>query len=148
MFISAYGPGSEKSEVEIVEFWNELSKCVGSFGRNELVVVLGDLNARVGNEVLEGIVGRRVPGRNESGERLLQMCAEQELVVGISWLKKNDVYKYTWLRMAEGRVVDKTLMDYVLLPRRILGRLLDLKVWRVEGGELYDHFLVEVLTIV
>ena len=45
MFILAYGPGSEKSEEEIEEF---------SFGRNESVVVLGDLNARVGNEVIEG----------------------------------------------------------------------------------------------
>ena len=36
------------------------------------------------------------------------MCAEQELAVGNSWFKKNDVYKYTWLRMAEGRVVTKT----------------------------------------
>ena len=59
MFISAYGPGSEKSEEELEEFWNELSECVGmSFGRNESVVVLGDLNARVGNEVIEGTVGR------------------------------------------------------------------------------------------
>ena len=65
MFISAYGPGSEKSEVEIEEFWNELSECAGSFGRNKSVVVLGDLNVRVGNEVIEGIVGRYgVPGRN------------------------------------------------------------------------------------
>ena len=104
MFISAYGPGSEKSEVEIEEFWNELSECVGSFGRNKSVVVLGDLNARVGNEVIEGIVGRHgVPRRNESGERLLEMCAEQELEVGNSWFQKNDVYKYTWLRMAEGK---------------------------------------------
>ena len=78
--------------MEIEEFWNELSECVGSFGRNELVVVLGDLNARVGNEVIEGIVLRHgVPGRNASGERLLEMCAEQELVVGNSWFKKNDV---------------------------------------------------------
>ena len=92
MFISAYGPGSEKSEVEIEEFWDELSECVGSFGRNESVVVLGDLNAIVGNEGIEGIVGRHgVPGRNESGERLLEMCAEHELVVGNSWLKKKAV---------------------------------------------------------
>ena len=70
------------------------------------------------------------------------MCAEQELVVGNSWFKKNDVYKYTWLRIEEGRVEDKALMDYVLLPRRMLGRLLDVKVWR-EGGGLSDHFLVE-----
>ena len=109
------------------------------------MVVLGDLNARVGNKVIEGIVGRHgVPGRNESGERLLEMCAEQELVVSNSWFKKNDVYKFTWLRMAEGRMVDKALLDYVLLPRRMLGRLLDVKLRRGEGGGgLSDHFLVE-----
>ena len=62
MFISAYGPGCEKREEEIEEFWNESS------------VVLGDLNARVGNEVIEGVIGRHgVPGRNESSERLLEM---------------------------------------------------------------------------
>ena len=71
------------------------------------------------------------------------MCAEQEFVVGNSWFKKNYVYKYTWLRMAEGRVVDKALKDYVLLPRQMLGTLLDVKVWRGEGGGLSDHFLVE-----
>ena len=63
VFISAYGPGSEKSEEEIEEFWNDVSKCVGSFGMSESVVVLGDLNARVGNEVIEGIVVRHgMPG--------------------------------------------------------------------------------------
>ena len=94
------------------------------------MVVLGDLNARVGNEVIEGIVGRHgVPGRNESGERLLEMCADQELVVGNSWFKKNYVYKYTWLRIAEGRVAYKVLIDYVLLRRRMLGILIDVKVW-------------------
>ena len=33
------------------------------------------------------------------------------------------------------------LIDYVL-PKRMLGRLLDMKVWRGEGG-MSDHFLVE-----
>ena len=56
MFIPPYGPGSEKGEEEIEEFWNE-NKCVGSFGRNESVVVLGDLNTGVGNDVIERIVG-------------------------------------------------------------------------------------------
>ena len=47
LFISAYGPGSERSEEAIEEFWSELSECVGSFGRNESLVVIGNLNARV-----------------------------------------------------------------------------------------------------
>ena len=34
-------------------------------------------------------------------------------------------------------------MDYVLLPTRMIGRLLDVTVWRGEGGGMSDHFLVE-----
>ena len=54
VFISAYGPSSERSEQEIEEFCSEVSECVRSFGNNEFVVVLGDLNAKFGNEVIEG----------------------------------------------------------------------------------------------
>ena len=75
------------------------------------MVVRGDLNARVGNEVIEGIVGQHgVPGRNESGKRL---------------------------------VVYRALMDYGLLPERMLGRLLDVKVFRGGGGGMSHHFFVE-----
>ena len=39
------------------------------------VVVLGDLNTRVGNEEVLGVMGKYgVPGRNISEERLLEMC--------------------------------------------------------------------------
>ena len=83
------------------------------------MVVLGDINARVGNEVIEGIVGKYgEPGINGSGERLPEMCAEQKLVVGNSLFTKKHVYKYTWVRMVEGRLVDRALMDYVL-PKRM-----------------------------
>ena len=75
-----------------------------------------DLNAGLINDVTEGSVGQHgMPGRNESGERLLYMSAEQQLVVGNNRFRKKDVFKYTWLRLAEGMVVDRALMDKVLL---------------------------------
>ena len=53
------------------------------------VVVLGDLNARVGNGEVEGVVGKYgVPGENENGERLLDMCVEQELVIGNNFSRR------------------------------------------------------------
>ena len=53
------------------------------------VFVLGDLNARVGDGEVEGVVGKYgVPGENESGERLLDMCVEQELVLEIVFLRR------------------------------------------------------------
>ena len=130
-----------RSEKEIEEFCKLVCR---EFGRNESLVVLGNLNAREGYKVIEGIVEQHgAPGRNESGEQVLEMCAEQELVVGNSWFKKKDAYKYTWLRIAEGKVVDRALMDYVLFPERMLGRLLDAKVWRLEGRGMSDRFWVE-----
>ena len=95
------------------------------------VVVLGDLNARVGDGEVEGVVGKYgAPGENESGERLLDMCVEQELVIGNSFFKKKEINKYTWIRVANGRVIERALMDYVLITKRMVGRLKDVHVSR------------------
>ena len=130
-FVSAYGPGCERSEEERDEFWNGLTRCVDGLTTRNFVVVLGDLNARVGDGEVEGVVGKYgVPGENESGERLLNMCVEQELVIGNSFFKKKEINKYTWIRVANGRVIERALMDYVLITKRMVGRLKDVHVFR------------------
>ena len=148
-FISAYGPGSERSEEERDTFWNELANCVEALSRRNYVVVLGDLNARVGVGEVEGVLGRYgVPGINESGEKLLDMCIEKELTVGNSFFRKKDVNKYTWVRVAGGRVVERALMDYVLITKRMIGRVKDVHVFRGVGAGMSDHFMVEARVIV
>ena len=143
-FVSAYGPGCERSEEEREQFWNELTECVEELSKRGYVVVLGDLNARVGDEEIEGVMGRYgVPGRNESGESLLNMCAENDLIVGNSLFKKKDINKYTWSRIERGRVRERALMDYVLVKRRMSGRLKDVHVYRGVTAGMSDHFLVE-----
>ena len=148
-YVSAYGPGCERSEEERDEFWNELAMCVDGLSRRNYVVVLGDLNARVGAGEVEGVVGRYgVPGENENGERLLDMCVEKELVIGNSYFKKKCINKYTWIRVANGRVVERALMDYVLVTKRMIGRLKDVHVFRGMAAGMTDHFLVEAKLVV
>uniref|UniRef100_A0A0L8HX34 Endonuclease/exonuclease/phosphatase domain-containing protein n=1 Tax=Octopus bimaculoides TaxID=37653 RepID=A0A0L8HX34_OCTBM len=90
--------------------------CVDRVGKSGYVVVLGDLNARMGNEEAENVVRKYgVPSRNESGRRFLEMCMEQALVVGNSLFKKWEKNKFTWWRVEGGTVVDRTLMDYILI---------------------------------
>ena len=48
----AYGPGSESDDNDRDQFWNELRNCVDNFGDDMNVVVLGVLNARVGDTVI------------------------------------------------------------------------------------------------
>ena len=67
-FVSAYGPGTERSDAERDEFWDELASCVEDLSGRNYVVVLGDLNARVGELEIEGVLGKHgVPGENDSG---------------------------------------------------------------------------------
>ena len=88
-FVSAYRPDCERSEEERDEFWNELIRCVDGLSTRNYVVVLGNLNARVGDGELEGVVGKYgISGENESGERVLDMCVEQELAIGNIFFQK------------------------------------------------------------
>ena len=149
VFVSAYGPGSERTEEERNEFWNDLTNCVEDLSRRNCVIVLGDLNARVGDREVEGVVGKfGVPGENVSGEKLLEMCVERELVIGNSMFRKKRINKYTWIRVANGEVVEKALMDYVLIEKRMISRLKDVHVFRGVAAGMSDHYLVEARVIV
>ena len=144
VFLSVYGPGAEKGEEERTAFWDDLSACIAGFSGNCYVVVLGDLNARVGDEMVGNVLGRfGVPGVNMSGLRMLEMCLEYDLAVGNSLFKKNVIKKYTWVRMVGGQVVERASMNYVLINGGMRGRLLDVDVLRGEAGGLSDHYLVE-----
>ena len=98
-FVSAYWTSCERSEEEQDEFWNDLTRCVDGLSTRKYVVVLGDSNVRVGDGEVESVVGKYgVAGENENDERLLDMCVEQELVIGNSFFKKKVINKYTWIR--------------------------------------------------
>ena len=45
--------------------------------------------------------------------------------------------------MKEGKVVDRALMDYVVVKRKMIGRVLDVHVCRGEGTGISDHFMVK-----
>ena len=71
-------------------FWGKLNECLGSFRENVRMVVLGDLNARVGNESVMDVIGKyEVPGRNDSGNESIGLCIEEEFLIGNTGFKKD-----------------------------------------------------------
>ena len=144
VFVSTYGPGSEHTEQEVDGFWDELRGCLHQFGEDEYVVVMGDLNARVGSRKVEGVVGCfGIDGRNESGEKMIYMCTECGMTIGNTMFKKRSVHKYTWERRRREEIVDRALMDYVLVSGNGRSKLLDVNVLRGESAGMSDHYLVE-----
>ena len=144
VFVSVYGPDSGRSVEEKEVFWDELRTCLQGFRANEKVVVLGDLNARVGDSTIPGIIGDfGVNGVNANGERMIEMCGECEMAVGNTYFKKRLIHKITWVRRGGGETGDRALMDYVLISSKDKERLLDVNVLRGVHGGMSDHFLVE-----
>ena len=66
----------------------------------------------------------------------------------IDFFKKKEINKYTWIRVANGRVIKRALMDYVLITKRMVGRLKDVHVFKGVAAGMYDHFLVEAEVVV
>ena len=76
------------------------------------------------------------------------MCVEHELVVSNSLFKKKLIKKYTWRRVVHGRVVDRALMDYVLIAKSMIGRVEDVHVFRGVAAGISDHFMIEAKVVV
>ena len=80
-------------------FYEKLQSVVDKTPRGEKLVILGDLNARVGNnndgwkEVLDthGEVTR-----NGNGKRLLEFCMANDTLIMNSWFQRKEIHKYTW----------------------------------------------------
>merc|ERR1712002_1318635 len=108
------GNGKIQGVAEREEFWNDLGLLLESFASDEIVFVLGDLNARVGDGKIQGVIGDfGVPGLNESGGWMVDMCIQNEMVVCNTLFKKRDVHKYTWIRKVRGEITERALMEFV-----------------------------------
>lgn len=143
VIVGAYGPGSERTRGERESFWSDLGVLVGGFRSDEIVCVMGDLNARVGDVKVPGVIGDYgVPGMNESGEWMVDWCLQNEMTVCNTMFKKRDVHKYTWIRKTRGEIVSSALMDYVCISKKYKARVTDVNVLRAAGNIQSDHHLV------
>ena len=95
--VAACGPfkasSKSKNEEERNNFLESLRECVNDFRADENVVLLGDLNARVGDVDMDCLIGMFVvPGVNDCGERLIEMCSELGLLIGNACFKKRKIH--------------------------------------------------------
>ena len=82
--IQVYAPTNEVNDKEKDNFYEQLQTVVDSVHKHDLLLVMGDLNAKVGedNEGYENIIGSHGAGEiNDNGERLVDFCGLNNLVL-------------------------------------------------------------------
>ena len=141
VIVGVYGPGMERSENKRDAFWECFNECINDFNENERIVEIGDMNGRVGSREVYGVVGKYgVPGVNENGERLVEVCSERRLSMENTWFQKRLIQKYT--REGE-KGQERSLIDYTLMDEKSKNLLGEVNVYRGAARGMSYHYLVE-----
>ena len=138
--LQIYAPTMDKPDEEIEEFYASIQKALRSTKKNELTIITGDFNAKVGKGRIEDIVGEHGLGdKNERGDRLIQFCREEDFTIANTWFKLPNRRLYTWKSPAD--TVDHVIrnqIDYILINKRFKNSLTSAKTY--PGADVFsDH---------
>ena len=102
--VSVYAPTFRSSAEEKERFYSDLQLTLDEVSQQDLLMLVGDFNARVGSEgpegnrdVWSGVRGPHGVGEmNEAGRDLLSFCALNELAIMNTCFEKKRIHKFTW----------------------------------------------------
>ena len=97
--IVCYAPTESAKDEEKDTFYDELQASVNETPSHDVLLTMGDLNAKVGidNQGKESTIGRQGLGdANDNGDRVTTFCQENRLVIGGTIFEHKNVHKETW----------------------------------------------------
>ena len=95
--ITVYVLTSNAEETEVEWFYEDLQELLELTSQKDVFFILGDWNAKVGSRETPGVTGKFGLGmRNEAGQRLIEFCQENALVIANSLFQQHKRRLYTW----------------------------------------------------
>ena len=138
---SVYSPTLKAEPAEKDRFYSDLRSLIQSTPADDKVVILGDFNARVGQDskAWKGVLRKHGVGNcNENGRLLLEFCAEKQFTITNTIFQQKNSLKTTWIHP---RSKNWHLIDYVLVRQRDIQDVCHTRV--MPSAECYtDHRLV------
>ena len=93
--IQVYAPISNVEEAEC--FCEDLQNLLELTPKKDVLFSIGDWNAKVGNQEIPGVTGKFCLGVwNEAGQRLMEFCQENALVIANTLFQQHKRKLYTW----------------------------------------------------
>jgi exonuclease III len=139
--IMCYAPTNNADEEEKDRFYEELQSVVDKVPKRDMLILMGDLNAKVGkdNRGREMEMGTNGLGEmNENGELFADFCASNELTIGGTLFTHRRCHKATWISPDHHT---ENQIDHVAVRRRWRASLQDVRAKR--GADIgSDHHLV------
>ena len=114
--IQAYASASNAEEAELEWFYEDLQDFLGLTPKNDVLFIIRDWNAKVGSQEIPGVTGKFGLGiLNEAGQRLIEFCQENALVIANILVQQHKKTLYTWIS-PDGQY--RIQIDYILCSQR------------------------------
>ena len=95
--IQVYALTSNAEEAEVEQFYEDLHDLLALTSQKYVLFIIGDWNAKVGSQETPGVTGKFGLGvRNEAGQRLIEFCEENALVIANTLFQQHKRRLYTW----------------------------------------------------
>ena len=95
--IQVYAPTSNVEQAEVERFYEDLQDFLELTPRKDILFIIGDWNAKVGSQETPGVTGKFGLGmHNEAGQRLIEFCQENALVMANTHFQQHKRRLYTW----------------------------------------------------
>ena len=94
--MQVYAPTSNAEEAEVERFYEDLQDFLELTPKKDVLFIIGDWNAKVGSQETPKVTGKFGLGmRNEAGQRLIEFCKENALVIANTLFQQHKRRLYT-----------------------------------------------------
>ncbi|GFN95634.1 endonuclease-reverse transcriptase [Plakobranchus ocellatus] len=136
--IQVYAPTANSNDEDLDKFYNDLDTAKTQCKSQDLLIIMGDFNAKVGTEKVDYIVGKHGLGiRNERGEKLIEWYQTNNIIVGNTWFQQPPRRKWTWKSPGDET---RNQIDYMMISRRYRNALLLAKTYPCPSGRSRNSY--------
>ncbi|XP_071508162.1 craniofacial development protein 2-like [Diadema antillarum] len=122
--IQAYAPTSAALDEDVEQFYESIQQVLDSIPTNDIVILMGDFNAKVGEGFEPGeettVGGFGLGERNDRGEQLVSFAVANNLSICNTLFKHHKRRRYTWTA-PNGTTMNQ--IDYILVRRTMRSRV-------------------------
>ena len=95
--IQVYAPTSNTEEAEVEQFYEDLQDLLELTPKKDILFIIEDWNAKVGSQEIPGVIDKFGLGvQNEAGQKLIEFCQENPLVIANTLFQQHKRRLYTW----------------------------------------------------
>ena len=95
--IQVYALTGNAEEAEVEQFFEDLQDLLELTPKKDVLFTIGDWNGKVGSQETPGITGKFGLGiQNEAGQKLIEFCQENALVIANTLFQQHKRRLYTW----------------------------------------------------